>query len=152
MIKKVYKILAITTLILVTMVVGASAQEPTRTKNVRIDFDFYAGKKLMPAGDYIVSLMQNGNTQKLILVQQQDGNSQAIIASVPNRNKTDLKPGAILFNKYGSQYFLAGVQLGGSNILHSAIKTRAERNILREIAKNGSINNNRELVRAGTDR
>jgi hypothetical protein len=152
MIKKVYKILAITTLILIGMVVGASAQEPTRTKNVRIDFDFYAGKKLMPAGNYIVSLMQNGNTQKLILVQQQNGNSQAIIASVPNRNKGDLKPGAILFNRYGSQYFLAGVQLGDSNTLHTAIKTRAERSILREIAKNGSINNNGEVVRAGTDR
>jgi hypothetical protein len=151
MIKKVYKILAITTLILIGMVVGASAQEPTRTKNVRIDFDFYAGKKLMPAGDYIVSLMQNGNTQKLIFVQQQDGHSQAIIASVPNRNKGDLKPGAILFNRYGSQYFLAGVQLGDSNTLHTAIKTRAERNISREIAKKGSINNG-EVVRAGTDR
>jgi hypothetical protein len=152
MIKKVYKILAITTAILICIVVGASAQEATRTKQVKIDFDFYAGKKLMPAGDYIVSLLQNGNTQRLILIQRQDGNSQAIIASVPNRNKADLKPGAILFNKYGSHYFLAGVQLGDSNILHTAIKTRAEREILREIAENGSIKNTGEVVRAGTDR
>jgi hypothetical protein len=152
MIKKVYKILAITTLIFIGIVVGASAQEPTRTKSVRIDFDFYAGKKLMPAGDYIVSLLSNGNTQKLILIQQQDGKSQAIIASVPNQNKADRKPGAILFNKYGSQYFLAGVQLGDGNILHTAVKTRAEREILREIAKNDSIKNTGEVVRAGTDR
>jgi hypothetical protein len=152
MIKKVYKILAITTAILICMVVGASAQEATRTKSVRIDFDFYAGKKLMPAGAYIVSLVRNNDTQKLILIQQQDGKSQAIIASVPNRNKADLKPGAILFNKYGSQYFLAGVQLGDSNILHTAIKTRAEREILREIARNGSVKNTGEVVRAGTDR
>jgi hypothetical protein len=152
MVKKVYKILAITTLILICMVVGASAQEATRTKNVRIDFDFYAGNKLMPAGDYILSLLQNGNTQKLILIQQQDGNSQAVIASVPNRNKDDRQPGAILFNKYGSQYFLAGVQLGDSNTLHTAIKTRAERDILKEIAKNGSIKSAGEVVRARTDR
>jgi hypothetical protein len=152
MIKKVYKILAITTAILICIVVGASAQEATRTKQVKIDFDFYAGKKLMPAGDYIVSLLQNGQTQRLILIQQQDGDSQAIIASVPNLNKADLKPGAILFNKYGSQYFLAGVQLGDSNTLHTAIKTRAERMILREIAENGSIKNTGEVVRAGTGR
>jgi hypothetical protein len=152
MIKRAYKILALTTLILIGMVVGASAQEATRTRNVRIGFDFYAGKKLMPAGDYIISLLHNGNTQRLILIQQQDGNSQAIIASVPNQNKADLKPGAVLFNKYGSQYFLAGVQLGDSNILHTAIKTRSEREILREIAKNGSMKNNGEVVRAGTNR
>jgi hypothetical protein len=152
MIKRVYKILAITTAILICMVVGASAQEASRTKQVRIEFDFYAGKKLMPAGDYIVSLLQNSHTQKLILIQQQDGHFQAIIASVPNQNKADLKPGAILFNKYGSQYFLASVQLGDSNILHTAIKTRAEREILREIAENGSFKNTGEVVRAGTDR
>jgi len=152
MMKKVFKILAITTLILICMVVGASAQEVNRTKSVRIDFDFYAGKKLMPAGDYIVSLLHNGNTQKLILIQQQDGKSQAIVTSVPNRNKGELKPGAILFNKYGSQYFLSGVQLGDSNILHTAIKTRAEREILREIADNGSSKNTGEVVRAGTHR
>jgi hypothetical protein len=152
MIKRVYKILAITTLILVGMVVGASAQEPVRTKSIRIDFDFYAGRKLMPAGEYIVSLLQNGNTQKLIQIQQQDGKSQAIVTSVPNRNKADLKPGAILFNKYGSQYFLAGVQLGDSNILHTAIKTRAERDILRELVRNDSVKKTGEVVRAGTDR
>jgi hypothetical protein len=152
MIKKVFKILAITTLILICMVVGASAQEATRTKSVRVDFDFYAGKKLMPAGDYIVSLLQNGNTQKLILIQQQDGKSQAIIASVPDRNKGDLKPGAILFHKYGSQHFLSGVQLGDSNILHTAIKTRAEREILREITNNGSLKNTGEVVRTRADR
>jgi len=152
MIKRVYKILAITALILIGMVVGASAQEATRTRNVRIDFDFYAGKKLMPAGDYVVSLLQNSNMQKLILIQQQNGHSRAIVASVPNQNKDDWKAGTILFNKYGSQYFLAGVQLGDSNILHTAIKTRSEREILRETAKNGSIKNTGEVVRTRTDR
>ncbi len=139
MIKKVYKILAITTLIFISIVVGASAQESKKTKSVRIDFDFYAGKKLMPAGDYIVSLLLNNNTQKLILIQQQDGKSQAIIASVPTRNDEERSPGAIIFNKYGTQYFLAGVQLGDRDILHTAIKTRAERVLLREIAISGSI-------------
>jgi hypothetical protein len=152
MIKKVYKILAITTLIFICIVVGASAQAPTRTRNVRIDFDFYAGKKLMPAGVYIVSLLQNNNTQKLILIQQQNGKSQAIIASVPTRNDDERVPGAIIFNKYGTQYFLAGVQLGDSAIMHTAIKTRAERVLLREIANNGPIKDAGKTVRDGIAR
>jgi len=148
MIKQSYKILAAVSLISITLVASVSAQDPTRTKVVRIDFDFYAGKKLMPAGNYVVKLMENGNTQKLILVQQQDGNSQAIIASVPNQNKADYQPGVILFNKYGTQYFLAGVQLGDSNVFHTAIKTRAEREILKQAAMTSSAGSTREVVRA----
>lgn len=147
MIKKAYKILALASLILISLVAGASAQEPSRTKQVRIDFDFYTGKKLMPAGDYTVSLLQNGTTQKLILVQQKDGDSQAIITSVPNRNKAAYQPGSIIFNRYGNKYFLAGVQLGDSSVLHTAIKTQAEREILKEIASSGSMKNAAAVVR-----
>jgi hypothetical protein len=150
MIKKVYQTLAVASLIAISLVAGASAQDPKRTKAVRIDFDFYAGKKLMPAGDYVVKLLENGSTQKLILIQQQDGNSQAIMASVPNQNRADYQPGVILFNKYGSKYFLAGVQLGDATMLHTALKTRAEREILKGLAQNGSFA--REVVKAGTDR
>jgi hypothetical protein len=150
MIKKVYQTLAVASLIVISLVAGASAQDPNRTKVVKIDFDFYAGNKQMPAGAYVVKLLENGNTQKLILIQQQDGNSQAIVASVPNRNRADYKPGVILFNKYGSQYFLSGVQLGDSTVLHTAIKTRAEREILKVIAQNGSTS--RVVVKSEADK
>ena len=144
--------MALLSLILISLVASADAQEPRRTKQVRIDFDFYTGNKLMPAGDYIVTLLENGNTQKLILVQQVDGNSQAIIATVPNRNKADYEPGSIIFNRYGPQFFLAGVQLGDSTILHTAIKTRAERDIMIGMASNGSVKNTATVVRKGTNR
>jgi hypothetical protein len=148
MIKKAYKITALLSLILISLAATASAQVPTRTKQVRIDFDFYAGKKLMPAGEYTVSLLENGNTQKLILIQQLDGKySQSIVASVPNRNKADYQAGSIIFNRYGKQYFLAGVQLGDSTILHTAIKTQAEREILKGLASNGSVKNTATVVR-----
>lgn len=151
MIRKSYKILATVSVILISLVAGVYAQNPTRTKEVRIDFDFYAGNKLMPAGNYVVKLLESGSTQKLILVQQQDGNSQAIITSIPNWNKADYQPGVILFHKYGTRYFLAGVQLGDTAILHTAIKTRAEREILKGLAKNGD-NSPRDVVKAVTDR
>ncbi|MBO0719398.1 MAG: hypothetical protein J2P41_01140 [Blastocatellia bacterium] len=151
MVKKSYKIMAAVSVILISLVASVSAQNPTRTKEVRIDFDFYAGNKLMPAGNYVVRLLENGSTQKSILVQQQDGNSQAIITSVPNRNKADYQPGVILFHKYGTRYFLAGVQLGDAAILHTAIKSRAEREILKGLAKNG-VNTPQDVVKAVTDR
>ncbi len=150
MIKKIFNILAISTLVVVGMVATASAQEPTRTKDVKIDFDFYAGKKLMPAGEYIVKLLPNTTTHKLILVQQVDGKKQSIVTSVPNQNKANFKPGVLVFNKYGSKYFLSGVQLGSVDVLHTTIKTRTEREVAKGIAKNERASKTEEVVIAGS--
>ncbi|MCI0339158.1 MAG: hypothetical protein L0226_16420 [Acidobacteria bacterium] len=150
MIKKIFNILAISTLVVVGMVATASAQEPTRTKDVKIDFDFYAGKKLMPAGEYIVKLLPNTTTHKLILVQQVDGKKQSIVTSVPNQNKANFKPGVLVFNKYGSKYFLSGVQLGSESVLHTTVKTRTEREVAKGIAKNEAARKLEEVVIAGS--
>jgi hypothetical protein len=137
--KKIFNILAVTTLVLTGLIATASAQEAS-TKKVQIDFDFYAGKKRMPAGEYIVKLKQNTGTHKLIVVQQVKGGSQAVVASVPSQIKHKLDPGSITFNRYGDQYFLSGVQLGSDRIIHKAIPSRAEREVLKKIAgyDNGS--------------
>lgn len=146
MIKKMLNILGVSVLVLTGLMATASAQDTSSTKTVKIDFDFYAGKKLMPAGEYRISLRSNTSTHKMILIKQVNGDEQAILASVPYPNKTNYEPGSLVFNRYGEQYFFSAVQLGNGNALHTILKTRAEREIGKKIAKNSNNDKQEEVV------
>src|SRR5262245_36717693 len=114
MFKRSYQILAVSALVLCALTVGASAQSRVVANKVKVDFDFYADKKLMPAGEYEFMLSPNHLSYKLVHVRQINGDANAIVTSVPGSNLKGLKPGAIVFNKYGDQYYLARVKFGDS--------------------------------------
>ena len=123
-------------LVLAGLVVSASAQTTTfMSKRTKVDFDFYAGKKLMPAGEYIVKLSPAGSQHKLVVLQQIDGDAYTTVPTVPGVNKTNLPPGSVTFNRYGNQHYLAGVQLGDAEVLHQVIKTKEERLIAQAAGK-----------------
>ena len=145
MIKRISKILAVATFVLTGLIATASAQEGSIRK-VKVDFDFYAGNKLMPAGEYTVKLMSNNQTQKLIMVQQVDGDAHAMLISNPNANHANLESGSVVFNKYGDEYFFSGVQLGKTQLLHTAVKTRNEREVSKRIAKNSAKDKSEKVV------
>ncbi|MCI0663048.1 MAG: hypothetical protein L0220_18440 [Acidobacteria bacterium] len=142
MFKRSIQLLAVSAITLFALTAGASAQAQPITKKVKVDFDFYAGKKLMPAGEYEFQLAPNQQTHKLVHIRQIDGNANAIISSVPNQNRKNYKPGAIVFNRYGDQYYLARVQLGDSNYIHEVIKSKSERKLLKSL----TANNNQAVI------
>ena len=143
MFNKSVRMLAVSAFVLCALTVGASAQAPIMTNKVSIEFDFYAGKKLMPAGQYEFKLTPNHQTQKLIQIRNVKTGSVATIPSVPNFNTKNAKPGEIVFNKYGDQYYLSRVQLGDSKYIHDVIKSRNERKLLRNIV---TINYNDQIL------
>jgi len=140
MLKKSFQVLAVSALVLCALTVGASAQSIDVAKKVKVDFDFYAGKKLMPAGEYEFKLTPNHQTQKLVHVRQIDGDAVAIVTSMPGSNSKSLKPGSIVFNKYGDQYYLARLQFGDPAYVHNVIKSKSERKLLRAVAANANEN------------
>jgi len=144
MFKRSVQLLAVSALVLCAVTASASAQSSVVSKNVKVDFDFYAGKKLMPAGEYEFKLSPNHQTHKLVHVRQVGGKANAIVASVPNLNTKGAKPGEIVFNKYGDRYYLARVQIGDSGYVHNVVKTKSERKLLRAVAVN--INDNQVIV------
>ncbi len=137
MIKKIFRILAVSTLVLTGLIATASAQEASMRK-VKIDFDFYAGKTLMPAGEYVVKLKSNTGSHKFILIQQVGGDARATLPSTPNQNRKELENGSITFNKYDNEYFLSGVTLGDEGVIHTVVKTRAEREVSKRLATNNA--------------
>ena len=144
MFKRSVQVLAVSAFVLCALTAGASAQSLAVAKKVKVDFDFYAGKKLMPAGEYEFNLSPNHQTHKLVHVRRIDGDANAIVTSVPSSNLKGLKPGAIVFNKYGDQYYLAGVRFGDTGYVHKVIKSKSERKLLRAVAAN--TNNNQVIV------
>ena len=144
MVKRSFQVLAVSALVLCALTAGASAQSLVVAKKVKIDFDFYAGKKLMPAGEYEFTLTPNHQAYKLVHVRQVNGGANAIVSSVPSLNVKSLEPGAVVFNKYGEQYYLARLRFGDSDYAHDLIKSKRERKLLRDIAAN--INNNQVIV------
>jgi hypothetical protein len=144
MFKRSFQVLAVSAFVLCALTAGASAQSLLVAKKVKVDFDFYAGKKLMPAGEYEFKLTQNNQTHNLVLVRRIDGDANAIVTSVPGSNRKSLKPGSVVFNKYGDQYYLARVQFGDSDYVHNVIKSKSERRLLRAVAAN--TNNNQVIV------
>jgi hypothetical protein len=144
MFKRSFQVLAVSTLVLCALTAGASAQSLVVAKKVKVDFDFYAGKKLMPAGEYEFKLTPNHQTHKLVHVRRTDGDANAVVTSVPSSNLKGLNPGAIVFNRYGDQYYLARVQFGDAGYVHNVIKSKNERRLLRAVAANA--NNNQVIV------
>src|SRR5215475_14731175 len=98
MFKKSVQMLAVSAIALCVLTAGVSAQSVLMTKRVNVDFDFHAGKKLMPAGEYEFKLIPN-NSHRLVQVRNIKTGAFATIASVPNRNAKDAKLGEISFNK-----------------------------------------------------
>jgi len=133
--KKLFQVLAISALVLTGLVASASAQSVATSTKIKVDFDFNVGNEQLPAGEYRIKTLNDPQPQKLLLVQRLDGKGQAIVSSIPNQNRGKAEPGAVTFNKYGDQYFLAGVQLGDGSVNNEMTKSRAERNLLRMSVK-----------------
>jgi len=103
----------------------AQAQEPIV---VNIPFDFVAGGKTLPAGEYSVKVSA-GPVQTLLLIDRQDASSSAfmgtnaIIASEPKANSK------LVFNRYGDRYFLSQVWTAGNSRGRLLLKSDREKEI-----------------------
>ncbi len=88
----------------------AQSQQPLV---VNVPFEFVAGGKTLPAGEYSVSTSSPERT--LLLIDRQDPSASifmgtnAIIASEP---KSESK---LVFNRYGDRYFLSQVWTAGNS-------------------------------------
>jgi hypothetical protein len=136
MLKRSIQTLVVSALVLCAFTAAASAQVVLTTRKVNVDFDFYAGKKLMPAGDYEFKVTPNSQAQGLVRVRNLSTGEVTILNSIGDRGVKNAKPGVIVFNKYGDQYFLSRLHLGDDNNVQAIIKGKNERKLLRNIAAN----------------
>ena len=97
--------------ILLLMAAMASAQTAQRV-TVTVPFSFVAGSHNLPAGDYTIELNREKDTM-ILRSEDRSGNNVVMLASNSERAANPGQSYAI-FQRYGSQYFLAEVWRQGA--------------------------------------
>jgi hypothetical protein len=115
-------------LVLVTLVVLsgiAAAQFHSNTRIVaQVPFGFVVADKVVPAGKYFVEAATiDGNT---LMIRNPGSNVSLFSTSARTERKQGATRYALVFNRYGDRYFLAGVELEGSKIAYRITKSKAE--------------------------
>jgi hypothetical protein len=113
-----------------------------------IPFEFTVGGKQLPAGTYTVRQLSPG-TPYLFSLRGRD--TQAIASGFTNaiQANTTAAQTKLVFHKYGEQYFLSEVWIDGEDTGHQFLKSRAERELKREMARNFSRPEMAAIVAAG---
>jgi len=94
---------------------------------VNVPFDFVAGSKTLPAGEYTVKI--SAPTHSMILISRKDATTSAFIntnAAVSIDPQTESK---LVFNRYGDSYFLSQVWSEGNTQGRQLVKTAREKEI-----------------------
>jgi hypothetical protein len=120
-------------------VMALSAMATTRVAQaqevvvVNIPFDFSAGNKTLPAGEYSVRVQFND--RRMLLLERKDSSAAMFILTnnvVANAPQSESK---LIFNRYGDRYFLSQVWNEGDPRGWQLTKTAREKEIA-QTAKN----------------
>jgi hypothetical protein len=99
---------------------------------VEVPFDFTAGHGIFPAGKYTIR-PAGGNTNGVIRITSEDGKTSGVLLtnsaeSIESKNET-----ALIFHRYGDQYFLFQVWVVGDTIGLEIPKSSIERQAVRAV-------------------
>jgi hypothetical protein len=135
--KQAYMIIAVIVLVTVTGLSSAKAQTNGTPELVaNIPFAFSVGQKVMPAGEYLVRCINPDASQRVLQVRSKAGHQSAFILTASVIGKIQDK-GSLVFQRYGDQYFFAQAWLPADSSGMQAPKSRAEKQIARELAAAG---------------
>ena len=111
---------------LVVLIVGlmVSAQAQTPEYRANIPFEFNVGNKTLPAGDYVIALVDFIESRNVLTIREtKSENSQTVMFS-PKSSKKPVEISELAFNRYDNQYFLA--EIISPTIYGEFSRTRAE--------------------------
>lgn len=120
------------TLLMFSMIVAAQVARAEQAMLVNIPFEFAAGNAVLPAGEYRVEKL--GSNSAVLLIRCSDPGASVVLttnAAVANDLQTESK---LVFNRYGSRYFLSQVWSRGSSSGRQLLKSRREKEIA-QVAK-----------------
>jgi hypothetical protein len=122
-------------LMAIAVVVGLSAAvqaQSQREWKANIPYEFVAGEKTLPAGDYTVTVVNPSSDRPALRIQNADGKAVVIVQTMAGSGKS--QDGAKLwFRNYADQYFFAGVQQAGDPATLTIARGRRERETLQQM-------------------
>lgn len=136
--KKYFTLTIAIMMFLAVVTITAEAQVfGSKQMRAHIPFAFNVGKKVLPAGEYTVKVLNPNSDRTVLQIRSKDGRVSALVQT--NNTKSDNADAAkVVFNRYGDTYYFAQAQMAGDSTTLAAVKTSAERNKQHELARNGS--------------
>jgi hypothetical protein len=116
------------------LLVAGSAIAQTVHVRANIPFNFAVGSKTFPAGTYDVGTI-DGRDSKMLLLQARDGNSSMIVGSNAAEHFKPADKTKLVFNQYGSRYFLSEIWVNGATRGRQLPKTSREKELAKDWAQ-----------------
>jgi hypothetical protein len=121
-------------LLLLGALVFALTMYPTKAEaqiigqiEANISFPFHAGNTRLPAGKYIIHVLDNSDLT-IMEISSADGSASALFEVRTTEAKTAPVKSELIFNKYGNRYFLAKLfdegEPSGSKVIESRYEKR----------------------------
>jgi hypothetical protein len=117
------------------LLVAGSAIAQTVHVCANIPFNFAVGNKTLPAGTYDVGTIGNSDG-KTLLLKGRGSNASTLVGSNVAQNLRPANQTKLVFNRYGSRYFLSQIWVAGETRGHQLAKTSREKELARDIAQN----------------
>lgn len=114
-----------------TMAVASAQAQNAANVTVTVPFDFVVAGKTLPAGDYLLRMEGSRSTMK---IQKRDSSTAAFVMVSPLDRRDIQNQSKLVFNRYGSQHFLAQVWIAGRSKGEELRKSTEERAIRSELA------------------
>jgi hypothetical protein len=145
--KAVTMLVSIIALAFMTAVVS-TAQSGGQKLRANIPFEFAVGDKTLAAGEYVVGQITTLDNS-IIRVQENSGGRSAARLTNTVQASAAKSRGMLVFHRYGSRYFLSQIWTAGSAEGREMLKSKSERAVERELARNatrGELAQNMEVV------
>jgi hypothetical protein len=122
-------------LVLVGLMALAAQAQSVRQPQVRADipFQFQVGNTMLPAGEYMVRLVNPDSDARTLQISRTDGGANAII-SMNGAHGSGQGTTKLGFRRYGNQYYFAEVWIDREKDGLRAPKSKAERATQKELA------------------
>lgn len=133
--KKLFIVMAIVSLLALSLVATAQAQMPGVPIRASIPFDFMVRGRTLPAGDYSIERI-NDDPAGLVLKNVNDKHDNIVFETEPIQGERPARHNVLVFNRYGDDYFLSEVVTAGEQTGRELAPSHAERTLRREMAKN----------------
>jgi hypothetical protein len=142
LINLISKVTLLSAILLVTLAASAQGQTLQYRVKANIPFDFTVGDKALPAGKYSIGRTHRADDLVLSIADVR-GRTKAIRLTTAALTKHPREKAALIFHRYGNQYFLFQVWPAGGEVGRQFPQSAQER-AQRQIGKNSGTGNNTE--------
>lgn len=133
--RKLFIVMAIGSLLALSLAATAQAQMPGVPVRATIPFDFMVRGRTLPAGDYWIERVTD-DPSGLVVRNVNDKHEHIVFETEPVQGRRIANHNMLVFNRYGDTYFLSEVVTAGEQTGRELAPSHTERTLRREMAKN----------------